>query len=243
MYFELGIMAVTCYSVPLRQYIGVGLHHPSFMAEDMMMVVQGNVAQKSWTKVWMMRVPVGTAPTLGASCCQALVELKKQCVRWAGQTMEAAEFAWRRGSCCSTGTLPFIVAFWWFRILMSDGLAPYSILMNIPKPPGIPSPEREILEASSLVLVVILTVALVFCAVMEQLFSACMPGHSFLWRQLPLTALSSPAALTIMSFVDFFGMLKFVIYGKAGIVLTHRSKAALQPATEKPVESENTFSV
>merc|ERR1719296_708751 len=137
-FFQLSLMVVTCYSVPLTQYVGMGLHHPGFMAEDMMVLMQNNAVTQRWTKVWSMRVPVGTTPTLGSSLCQALVEFHKQNMRWRSQTLEAAEFALKHGRVCSLTTVPFLLLFWWWSIITTDGLSPFAILNNVPPPAGLP---------------------------------------------------------------------------------------------------------
>jgi len=226
-FFQLSLMVVTCYSVPLTQYVGMGLHHPGFMAEDMMMLMQNNVVTKRWTKVWRMRVPVATAPTLGSGLCQALVEFHKQNVRWRSQTLEAAEFALKHGRVCSVTTMPFLVLFWWWSIITTDGLSPFAILNNVPPPAGLQhTAEGELLQHTSLVLVCLLGFALLFVVVIEQLISSLLPGLAMPLRQLPFTFLASPLALTAMSFVDIFAIAKFLALGKAGVVLTHRAKLA-----------------
>jgi len=190
-----------------------------------MMAVQSSASARSSTKVWTLRLPVATAPTLGGSCCQAVVELKKQCVRWSAQTTEAVEFAWANGNKCSMAGIPFILLYLYFRLLAGDALAVYSLLSNVPQPDGIPAPWDRLIEVSGLVLVAILVLALFFCATVEQFLGRCMPGASMPLWQLPLTILASPIALTLMSFIDIWGLLVFVIYGKSGVVLTHRAKA------------------
>jgi len=240
-FFQLSLMVVTCYSVPLTQYVGMGLHHPGFMAEDMMVLMQNNAVTQRWTKVWSMRVPVGTAPTLGSSLCQALVEFHKQNMRWRSQTLEAAEFALKHGRVCSLTTVPFLLLFWWWSIITTDGLSPFAILNNVPPPAGLPSPEAELLQRATLVLVGLLGFALLFVVALEQLISSLLPGLSFPLRQLPFTFLASPLALTCMSFVDIYAIAKFLALGKAGVVLTQRAKLVEPGKTEEACDGPEAF--
>jgi len=206
----------------------MGLHHPGYMAEDAMMVMQNNVASGKKTMIWPMRVPVATAPPLGRSCWEAVTELQKQCQRWSAQTAEALEFCWRYGGLSS---LPYVIKYFCFKVWFCMGLTLFAISINFLETKhsqGIHESISQLLELCPLTFSATLAFSLVFVAVSEQIFGSCMPGEGSCMplRQLPLTLLVAPVALTLMTFFDIWGMVRVVLYGKAGVVLSHRRKVA-----------------
>ncbi|CAJ1363245.1 unnamed protein product [Effrenium voratum] len=231
--FKMNLLTVTCYSVPMRQYVNMGRHHPCYMGEDCMVAAQSSVDASRCATVAMLPVLVEVAPPLDSNCCGALRETARQCVRWAAQSTEAAEFRWRfRGPRSTLGTAWWLLKYWFVRVAMMNALGAFAISLSVAVQLDIALPELEswvLLVMDKFLLVVVLALFVVM-PVYEQLL-AQLARHEVPWRQLPATILSFPGAVLANTVVDLWAWHKLLSRGKAAITLTHRKKiVAKDPA-------------
>ncbi|CAJ1458179.1 unnamed protein product [Effrenium voratum] len=234
--FKMNLLTVTCYSVPLRQYVNMGRHHPCYMGEDCMVAAQSSVDASRCATVAMLPVLVEVAPPLDSNCCGALRETARQCVRWAAQSTEAAEFRWRfRGPRSTLGTAWWLLKYWFVRVAMMNALGAFAISLSVAVQLDIALPELEswvLLVMDKFLLVVVLALFVVM-PVYEQLL-AQLARHEVPWRQLPATILSFPGAVLANTVVDLWAWHKLLSRGKAAITLTHRKKiVAKDPVATK----------
>ena len=243
-FFGFSIMTVTCYSLPLLQYVQMGLHHPSYMGEDWMVLAQSAVSSRGRALVEPLPVLVAVAPPLDSTFCGAWSEGTKQCIRWAAQSMEVAEFRWRfrpRG-----GTL---ASFWWmfkywlFRILVTNGLGVFALCTSIAVAIfGSDLSDDQLLLVSlldKLLLGVVLALILVMPLYEQYLFTLLQdPQLKAPMSQLPVTILSTPGWLFFQMVVDYCSWWKLLLQGKEAITLTHRKKKAAATNTQAALQQQ-----
>ena len=230
-FFDLSICTVTCYSLPLLQYVQMGLHHPSYMGEDWMVLAQSAVSSRGHALVVLLPVLVAVAPPLDSTFCGAVNEGTKQCIRWAAQSMEVAEFRWRFRP--PGGTL---ASLWWMfkycvvRVLFANGLGLFALCTSIAVALFGPDLSDDQLLLVSLLDKVLLSMVVAMILVMplyEQYLSALQqdPQLKAPIHQLPVTILSTPVWLGFQMVVDYCSWWKLLLQGKEAITLTHRKKA------------------
>lgn len=225
-----GLFAVTCYSVPLKQYIGIGGHHPSYIGEDQMMVAQTNVATHRLTKVVVMcRTPAATATPLGNTLWESLAEMWKQNKRWAGQSTEVCEFVARQ-STCSVASIAWLALYGWIKILVTDGIGCYMTVATIAGiPSDIPKVEADLLLLSTNLIGVTLALAVFGAPILDQVMACTLRCSLPLW-QLPFTIICSLPALLFVNFTNIVAFWHLLLVGKPSIVHTARAKESSRSA-------------
>ncbi|CAE7192734.1 MGLL [Symbiodinium sp. CCMP2456] len=237
--FGLDVMVVTCYSLPLLQYVKMGYHHPGYMGEDMMMLAQAAVCHRR-ARVVMLPVLVAVAPPIDSTLCGSMMEANRQGVRWAGQTAEVAEFSWRfraRGTSCRS--LWGLLKYWLVRIALVNGLGLFSLSLAVSTAAfatSFPHDQALLLQILDKLLQLVIVLLLFVIPLYEQYLSSLFPDPSLRAPlvQLPWTILWGPVALLTNVVVDLWAWYKFLVLGKAAIVLTHRKKHQVSP--QKVVE-------
>ena len=247
-FFALNVFTVTCYSIPLQQYIDMGLHHPSYMGEDWMVLAQSAVSSACGdAEVVALPVMAYVAPPLDSSLIKALGEGTRQCVRWAAQSMEVAEFRWRfrgTGFRNTYRSLRWILKYWLLRMVVANGLGFFAISLSIATmvfSPDFPDDEAVILLVlNNVVQATVLSLVVVMPLYEQYLASLTMDADAKApLRQLPMTIMAGPPWLFFQMAVDYAAWFKFLSLGKAAITLTHRKKQqrAASPAKQVAVAS------
>ena len=226
-FFDLSLCTITCYSVPLEQYIQMGLHHPSYMGEDCMVLAQSAVTA-GHCNVKLLPVLVSVAAPLDSSFLGALKEGARQCDRWAAQSQEVLEFRWRfRKPGTTLRSLFWIFKYWLLRMVLANGLGVLalslsltSLMVELPKEKAlILFVFDKVLQATVLSLVILMPLYEQYLAWLLHDSDAQAP----LW-QLPITIASTPAWLFFQMLVDFVAWTRLLVLGKGAITLTHRKK-------------------
>lgn len=235
--FDLSLFTVTCDSLPLQQYIDMGLHHPSYMGEDCMVLAQSAVTVGG-CEVKLLPVLVAVAAPLDSSLLAALKEGARQCDRWAKQSQEVVEFRWRfRKEGTTLRSLYWIFKYWLLRMVLANGLGLLALAMSLTTL-LLELPDQgsalmlfvfdKLLQATVLSLVIIMPIY-------EQYLASLLHDREVLapLSQLPSTIFSTPAWLFFQMLLDGLAWAKLVVLGKAAIRLTHRKKMQ-RPTEPKP---------
>lgn len=233
-FFSLSLMVVTCYSLPLPQYVEMGLHHPGYMGEDAMVLAQSSVATGRSARVEVLPVLVGVAPPLDATLLRAILEASRQGMRWAAQTAEVAEFRWRhRAPGSAAGSLWWVLKYWWWRVAVMNGLGVLALSLPVGVSifrSGAPEVEAVLLSwMPNAITCVLSALVLIAIPLYEQLLARSCDDEMLKapFQQLPLTILSAPAALLLNNAADLLAYYRLCVLGKNAITLTHRKKVQL----------------
>jgi len=225
-FFSCGILTATVYSLPLTQYINIGVHHAGYIGEDFMVLAQSTVTSRCVTKVVLMpRTPASTALPLGGSFCESLMEIWRQNKRWSGQTTEVAEFVARNGGCRRAPVALWLAVFGLARVVFSDGIGMYLMVTGIVgQPESCSDANAEVLQFTGLIMqAVTLLACLVVAPVVDQVMSRTLPCNVPL-RQLPLTMLCIVPTLiyqNINNLVAYYALLRV---GKRAVA-SHKARA------------------
>ncbi|CAE7400258.1 MGLL [Symbiodinium pilosum] len=230
--FALNLMTVTCYSVPLVQYMKMGLTHAGYLGEDMMMLAQAASTGGGRARIVVLPVLVGVAPPVGTTLCGAMKAAAHQSLRWAGQTAEVAEFCWRFkawGSACRN--LWWLLKYWLIRCWLCSGIGLFSFLLLLAAYTfGSNLPEEQatmlsVMEKSMSALVLTLTLVMPFyeqylaSLVLDSTLSAPL-------SQLPGTLLGAPVGFPFSFACDLLAWINLLAFGKHAIASSSRRKVA-----------------
>ena len=253
--FDFSLFTVTCYSLPLPQYIKMGRHHPSYMGEDCMVLAQSYVTSGA-CEVCSLPVLVSVAAPLDTSFLGALREGARQCDRWAKQSQEVVEFRWRyRKEGTTLRSLYWIFKYWLLRMVLANGLGLLALSMSLTSfMLELPDSEGLVLFIFDKLLQATVLALIILMPLYEQYLASLLDDQSLKApaTQLFVTILSTPAWLFFQMLLDGLAWVQLVVMGKGSITLTHRKKLprplkhpvehpkepAKEPAKQPPIDIE-----